>query len=128
ALRRSNPLPYTTLFRSAQAPGRRPPAPARAGARRRGRAAGARSRGPERWRPAGRCRPGRRARWLSAPAHSANALAFLVGIVQQAATVPVRAIALRRLAPDASPPLELVLVADAPVLAQIGRASCREED
>ncbi len=56
----------------------------------------------------------------AAAAHSANALAFLVGIIQQAATVPVRAVALRRMAPDQSPPLELVLVADAPVLALEG--------
>jgi hypothetical protein len=54
------------------------------------------------------------------PSYSANALAFLAGVVQQAATVPVRAIVLRRLAPDRSPPLEQVLVADAPVLALEG--------
>jgi hypothetical protein len=53
-------------------------------------------------------------------AHSANALAFLAGVIQQAVTVPVRAVTLRRIAPDRSPPLEQVLVADAPVLALEG--------
>jgi hypothetical protein len=53
-------------------------------------------------------------------AHSANALAFLAGVVQQAATVPVRAVTLRRIAPGRSPPLEQVLIADAPVLALEG--------
>lgn len=50
-------------------------------------------------------------------AHVANALAFGAGAVQALATVPVRALALRRLAPGSSPSLERTLVADAPVLA-----------
>ena len=50
-------------------------------------------------------------------AHFANAAAFLAGVVQSAMTVPVRALALRRLAPERSPSLEHTLVADAPVLA-----------
>jgi hypothetical protein len=49
-------------------------------------------------------------------AHFANAAAFLAGVVQSAMTVPVRALALRRLAPERSPSLERTLVADAPVL------------
>jgi uncharacterized membrane protein YbhN (UPF0104 family) len=49
-------------------------------------------------------------------AHVANALAFGVGALQSLATVPARALALRRLAPDGSPTLEQTLVADAPVL------------
>lgn len=53
-------------------------------------------------------------------AHLANALAFGVGAVQSLATVPARALALRRLAPERSPTLEQTLVADAPVLALEG--------
>jgi hypothetical protein len=53
-------------------------------------------------------------------AHLANALAFGVGAAQSLATVPVRALALRRLAPQSSPTLEQTLVADAPVLALEG--------
>ncbi len=52
--------------------------------------------------------------------HIANALAFLVGAVQSLFTVPARALALRRLAPDRSPTIEQTLVADAPVLALEG--------
>jgi hypothetical protein len=53
-------------------------------------------------------------------AHVANSLAFLVGALQSFATVPARALALRRLAPERSPTLEQTLVADAPVLALEG--------
>jgi hypothetical protein len=49
--------------------------------------------------------------------NSANAIAFLFGTLQSAATVPVRAIGIRRLEPDRTPKLEPTLVADAPVLA-----------
>lgn len=55
-----------------------------------------------------------------ASAHVANALAFAVGALQSFATVPARALALRRLAPERSPTLEQTLVADAPVLALEG--------
>jgi hypothetical protein len=55
-----------------------------------------------------------------ASAHAANSLAFLIGAMQSLATVPVRALALRRLAPHSSPTLEQTLVADAPVLALEG--------
>jgi hypothetical protein len=55
-----------------------------------------------------------------ASAHAANSIAFLIGTVQSLATVPARAVALRRMAPDQSPTLEQTLVADAPVLALEG--------
>jgi hypothetical protein len=49
-------------------------------------------------------------------AHVANGLGFGVGAVQSLATVPARALALRRLASEGSPTLEQTLVADASVL------------
>ncbi len=52
--------------------------------------------------------------------HVANSVSFLSGGVQSATTVPVRALVLRRMAPDDSPSLSRTLVADAPVLALEG--------
>jgi hypothetical protein len=49
--------------------------------------------------------------------HFASAAGFLVGTVSGHATLPLRMILVRRLAPDESPPLRDLIVADAPIYA-----------
>jgi hypothetical protein len=48
--------------------------------------------------------------------HGANGIAFLVGAFQAAGTVPVRALSLRRMAPNVAPAFGRLVVADLPVL------------